>query len=227
MSTPRVLLTTELSDQNIDLLNSPCFQLDITPFIQIDFRPVSEWKNSIPEKVDAWIFTSKNAVLSIQSLLPELTTPKHCYTVGPKTAELLTPHGIQATYPDVYNAEALGKLILQEDVESVVHFRGNLSASTLTEYLSKAGISVKSIEVYSTLKKYTEAGVPNYDSMIFMSPSAIEAFSSANEIPDGIPVFCIGPTTANAATEYGFQNIIMPEQATIESLSKTLTQYYS
>lgn len=71
------------------------------------------------------------------------------------------------------------------------------------------------------------------DVLTFTSPSTfknfIELFSSEH-ITQGrrhLAIAVIGPVTAKAVKEFGFEIDIIPRESTIESLVEAITQYFS
>ncbi len=61
------------------------------------------------------------------------------------------------------------------------------------------------------------------DAIVFASPSAVEAFmrrldSAGSALTKRLLAVCIGPVTATAAREHGFERILTPKTHTVESL---------
>jgi uroporphyrinogen-III synthase len=89
--------------------------------------------------------------------------------------------------------------------------------------LTKNNINVQEIECYKT--SFTPRKIENkYRGILFYSPSGIESFLKENTAGD-TTVFCIGETTAAAAKKY-FKNVIVAELPTVESLIKSVNQYF-
>lgn len=187
----------------------------------------SLWMDKVPENTDAWIFTSKKAVKAVSPKIAELKKPDHIFAVGSKTAEKLEDLGLKVTYPDDFNAFALARMMKDLDLKNVVHFCGNLKASDLGKLLGDQ-VELTSVEVYHTiLTRHEMSDLEDFDAVVFMSPSAVESFSEQNSVSDDQKVFCIGPTTEQAAREAGMEDCVIPEYSTLEDLMESISQFYS
>lgn len=199
--------------------------IESIPFITFEYLMPAMWLKHVPKEADAWIFTSKKAVRALKPMIKDLMIPNHIFAVGAKTAEQLEELGLEVTIPDEYNAVALANKMKELELKEVVHFCGNLKAADLPKLLS-GSTNVQSIEVYRTKKTAHKINADEFDGIVFMSPSAIESFSEQNSIPENRQVFCIGPTTEQAATEAGMEKAITPEYSTLDSLMESIHQFY-
>ena len=87
----------------------------------------------------------------------------------------------------------------------------------------KRNINVQEIECYKT--SFTPKKIEHkFRGILFYSPSGIESFLKENTASD-TTVFCIGETTATEAKKY-FKNIIVAQLPTVESLLKSVNQYF-
>jgi len=223
---PKIVFTTQLSEEKRGWLENSQFLIESEPFIVIEYSMPALWRSQVPEKMDAWIFTSKKAVKAVSPLINDLGIPKYVFAVGSKTAEMLEEIGIKVTIPEEYNARALAAMMKELDLNEVVHFCGNLKAADLGKLLGD-GVNLTSIEVYETkLTEHKMDDLENFDSIVFMSPSAVRSFIKQNSVNGNMQVFCIGPTTREAAQEAGMQNSIIPEYATMDSLMESIQDFY-
>lgn len=223
---PRILFTTQLSEQKRTFLENGEFLIESEPFISIEYKLPGMWRSQLPEKADAWIFTSKKAVKAVSPIINDLEQPLHIFAVGSKTAEKLEEIGLKVSIPEEYNARSLVAMMHELDLDKVVHFCGNLKAADLGKLLGKQ-IDLISVEVYQTkLTNHKMDDFEDFDAVVFMSPSAVKSFSKQNSVSDEMQVFCIGPTTEQAAEDAGMQNCITPGYSTMDSLMESIQQYY-
>ncbi|WP_103665334.1 uroporphyrinogen-III synthase [Gracilimonas amylolytica] len=224
---PRILFTTQLSEQKRIFLENDELLIESEPFITFEYLMPALWMDKLPDKADAWIFTSKKAVKAFSPKIPELKIPDHIFAVGAKTAEKLEELGLEVSFPEEYNALALAEMMKKLDFKKVVHFCGNLKAADLGKLLGES-VEVVNIEVYHTvLTHHKMDDLNDFDAVVFMSPSAVESFSELNSVSEDQQVFCIGPTTEESAREFGMKNSITPEYFTLESLMESISQFYN
>jgi uroporphyrinogen-III synthase len=224
---PRILFTTQLSEEKRTLLEDGRLLIESEPFITFEYLMPSLWMDKVPENTDAWIFTSKKAVKAVSPKIDELNKPDHIFAVGSKTAEKLEDLGLKVTYPEDFNAFALARMMQDLDLKNVVYFCGNLKAADLGKLLGDQ-IELTSVEVYHTiLTHHKMSDLEDFDAVVFMSPSAVESFSEQNSVSDDQKVFCIGPTTEEAVKDVGILESIIPEYSTVESLMESISQFYN
>lgn len=223
---PKIVFTTQLSEEKRGRLENGRFLIESEPFITIEYSMPALWRSQVPEKTDAWIFTSKKAVKAVSPLISDLGIPKHVFAVGSKTAEMLEELELNVSVPEEYNARALAEMIQELKLDRIVHFCGNLKAADLGKLLGKE-VNLTSIEVYQTkLTRHKMNDLENFDGIVFMSPSAVDSFSKQNSVSKNMQVFCIGPTTKEAAEDAGMQNCIIPEYSTVDSLMESIHEFY-
>lgn len=224
---PRILFTTQLSEQRRTELENGKFLIESEPFITFEYLMPALWRSDVPEKVDAWIFTSKKAVKAVSPAILDFELPRHIFAVGAKTGEKLEELGLKVSIPEEYTAKALAAMMQQLELQNVVYFCGNLKAANWNRLLGDE-VNLTSIEVYNTkLTSHKMSDLDDFDGVVFMSPSAVESFSEQNTISNEMQVFCIGPTTGEAAQEAGINNTIIPEYSTIDSLMESIQLFYS
>lgn len=225
-SKPRIVFTTQLSEEKRGMLENGRFLIESEPFITFEYLMPALWISKVPENTDAWIFTSKKAVKAISPKLKDLKIPKHIFAVGAKTAEKLEELGLKVTFPKNYNVFALAEMMHDLKLKNVVHFCGNLKAADLNKLLGDS-VKLTSVEVYHTkLTSHKMNDLNDFNGIVFMSPSAVESFSQQNKIAKNMQVFCIGPTTGQAAKEAGMAHCITPEYSTMDSLMESIQSFY-
>lgn len=223
---PNILFTTQLSEQQLSGLNPDRYTIECIPFITFEYLIPALWVDQVPEDTDAWIFTSKKAVKALQPKIRDMKLPDHIFAVGAKTSEKLKALGLEVSVPEQYNAHALAEMIKTLKLKQMVHFCGNLQATDLSRLLGPE-TKLTSVEVYRTKLTAPDIDTTRLSGIVFMSPSAVESFASRNTLEDSTTVFCIGPTTEQAALEAGFGSCVCPEESTLESLIETIQNTFS
>jgi len=219
-----ILFTTEPDKEHLDLAESLRLNIDVQPFIAFEHLHYLDWSHEIPTNTDAWIFTSKNAVKAAAPFIKKFDEPQYIFAVGSKTSNMLQQIGLKPLIPDTFDAGHLAEIILEHPVKEAVHFRGNLGRKELADTLNSASVELHEIEVYITHRITRSVQAGSYDAIVFMSPSAIEAFLQKNTLPDHTPVYCIGPSTASALKKKSGLDARIPQKSTVESLLKTIAK---
>lgn len=151
--------------------------------------------------------------------------------IGSATGAQLRRYGLSADLiPEVYDAENLGKALVENCAENVLILRARDGSPELTAALDLAGISYDDIPVYTTsccadvsdeLRSMLQSGA--VDAVTFTSASTVRGFSGC--FPDGdfsgLTGICIGQQTAAEAEKYGIKRIVS-QRATIDSLVEAL-----
>jgi uroporphyrinogen III methyltransferase/synthase len=163
------------------------------------------------------VFTSLHGVeglvrqLELQGLDARFFGAARIAAVGPKTAACLERVGIRADLiPREYRARALVEAIVAEakSGERVLFPCGTLAVDEVTHGLTRAGLEVQTLHVYDTLLQppsdaALEAFGMGVDAVLLYSPSAARSLASSGVDLDGVKIFCVGPTTADAGRAAG------------------------
>ena len=160
--------------------------------------------------------------------------------IGPKTQGALRIKGINPDLmPDTYWNEGLAKELKGYPMhgKKVLIPRPKIASDDLSKRLQGLGAVVDEVEAYltrkpeygqNTLKKVFQDG--RIDLITFTSPSTVGNFVEIcrdNDIEiSGIAVACIGPVTAQRATEESLDVAIVPDEYTIDSLAEAIVKYY-
>ncbi len=153
--------------------------------------------------------------------------------IGTATAEALWSHGIQANLiPPWYTSaglrDALTPLLTMDD--KVLLVRAKNASEELTQGLACAGISYETVTAYRTLpNERAGAELAEYlkygpmDILTFTSSSTVRCFMDlfGGKMPEWIDhskVACIGPVTAQTATELGLRVDAVASVHTIEGM---------
>jgi uroporphyrinogen-III synthase len=177
----------------------------------------------------ARVFTSKNAVRSLATLLKDEALSidrKKTFTVGLKATEMLKELGVD-TSARAGHALALAQIIARNsDVDAVDFFCGNMSLDDLPEYLENKGVRVHKEIVYHTEMVQHEVETASVHGLIFLSPSAVYSFFKKNHINPETPCFCIGATTSEAIHLRCDNPRIPSNEPTLTSVIDKVIEYF-
>ncbi len=170
------------------------------------------------------LFTSQNAVEALlNNFAPTELDFENIYCVGRRTKRLIEKNIGKVGHVE-NSAKKLGDYLVENFREKeITFFCGNKRRDELPEVLAKSSIKVQEVECYKT--SFTPRKIENkFKGILFYSPSGIESYLKENGASD-TTVFCIGETTASEAKKY-FKNIIVAKLPTVESLLKSVNQYF-
>jgi uroporphyrinogen III methyltransferase / synthase len=165
--------------------------------------------------------------------------------IGPATAKAIESAGVRVdvTATDSKAEGALRAIIEHAGGEEKIRGlrllmpRARVAREVLPSELIKLGAQVDDVETYQTVK--TDAKAENVvslfaggkiDAITFTSPSTISNFAQlvgANDLSTllrGVLIACIGPTTAQTATEHKLENIVRPESYNSVALVETIVR---
>ena len=224
----RILFTRTLNTDQIDFgLKLNC-HIDHHAFIRIDLCSLNTEDLEIINsgQYPNWIFTSQNAVRSLQANQAQIQLNKmeRCFAVGEQTADQLSEIGLSALVPKRHNSEELSELLKDYSSESFLYFTGNLRQKTLIHFFEDHESPYKEIKVYDTLLIQPEIDLEDYDAICFCSPSAVHSFFKNYQPKNNQPCFAIGNTTAVALVDYS-DYVMLAEQTNVFSLIQSCHQY--
>lgn len=224
----RILFTRSLNDDQIEFgLKMNC-SIDHHAFIRIDLSTLSsqELETINSGQYPNWIFTSQNAVRSLQANKEhiQLDNMENCFAVGQKTADQLSEMGISSLIPSRHNSEALSELLEDYSKTPFLYFTGNLRQKTLIHFFEEHECPYKEIKVYDTHLIQPEITLADYDAICFCSPSAVHSFFKNYQLKNDQPCFAIGTTTAVALVDYS-DFVMMSDQTNVFSLIQTCNEY--
>ncbi len=224
----RILFTRSLNTDQIDFGQKMNCTIDHHAFIRIDLCSISADELEIINsgQYSNWIFTSQNAVRSLQENQEQIQLDKleKCFAVGQKTADQLSGMGISSQIPKRHNSESLSELLKDYASESFLYFTGNLRQKTLIHFFEEHETPYKEIKVYDTHLIQPEINLEDYDAICFCSPSAVHSFFKNYQLKNNQPCFAIGNTTAVALVDYS-DFVMLAEQTNVFSLIQSCHQY--
>ena len=239
----------------VDALESAGAEAILAPMIHIappdDFGPLDAACTHVAE-FDWIVFASANAVeafldrlLAGSRDLRALRTAKIC-VVGQATAERLAGYGLKADLvPAEFRAEAVAPAMGEERPIAglkVLLPRADIGREVIAEDLRKHGADVTEVVAYRTLAgDGARGGDPDVyrmlldrqlDVVTFASPSAVRNFvrllgdEPAADLLRTTVVACLGPVTAEAASQCQIHTAVMPTSYTIPALVKAIVEYF-
>lgn len=195
----------------------------------------------------AWVvFTSVNSVEIIKDRFDQIggsfSDLEGCRVaaIGPATADALTGLGVKVQFmPDKYVGERMGEGLEVSSGQRVLLPRAKESRPALPRVLRERGAVVDEFSIYQTVPADWDAAAVEalengVDALTFTSSSTVRNFIHSGQdhgldplrLPGKPIVACIGPITANTASEAGFQVTVVAEEYTIPGLVETLCEHY-
>ncbi|MBN2816225.1 MAG: uroporphyrinogen-III synthase [Campylobacterales bacterium] len=202
--------------------NHNIYLLSDTEHKQVKKLPVITTK-VIPTSIDfahydAIVFTSKNAVLSVDSFNKEWRH-KPAYVIAPQSAKTVKKLKGQLRYvgKNHYGNEFAEELVTQLQGKKVLYLRAKEVVSSLSDILGKGGVTCDEAIVYETICKRQSENItlPKKSIIIFSSPSTVDCFFLNKEWDNSYVAIAIGKTTAEHLPES--IPAIIAESTSIES----------
>lgn len=217
----QIWITKSLNERQKSYVQKLDLQVKETPLTKIQHL---DFPTELAE-VDAWIFTSQNAVKNIlrQAQYNKEPFSGTVYAAGKQTAKALNEKGFETKSGTSETALSLAEKITEDGIKSAIFFCGNMRRNELPAYLAKKGILVKEEVVYHTILEPKMINTQKGDALFFMSPSAVESFAMINEFDTEIDYYCIGETTAQALRKKGIQKSYIAAEASLEAMLKQYT----
>jgi uroporphyrinogen III methyltransferase / synthase len=218
---------------------------EVIEFPTIRLEPLPQTDLSALKPAPEWIvFPSPAAVEALLTALLAHGQDARAFAgsriaaVGAATVEVLRKVGIRADFsPSPFTGAELARS-LPEPVAGarVVLARGEDAPEEWPAILRERGAYVDTIALYRNVPDIgdvpallgeLEAGV--VDMLTFASSSSARNFAGVvpSEACHGVPVACIGPSTALAARELGFEVRVEAEVHTIPGLVATITAFFA
>ncbi|MBZ9630927.1 uroporphyrinogen-III synthase [Salegentibacter sp. LM13S] len=210
-----ILTTKKLSNSQKQLfLNSGLSLVEYNAIITkaTDFKfPSKKIKNAI--------FTSKNSINAVSGKIQV----ENCFCVGEKTADLASENGFHIQEIADYGKDLADIIVQNYTEETFTFFCGNKRRNEIPEILQKNQIGFTEIEVYKT-RLNPKPFPQEFDGILFFSPSAVQSFTSENQLKD-TTAFCIGKTTASEAKKHT-NHIITATKPSIENVIVQVVKYF-
>ena len=194
------------------------------------------------------VFTSANGVRPFMERLRRQNRDARALSgirlccIGPRTAEELSRHGLQAdVIPAEFQAEGLIDAMKAGVAgRCVLIARAAVAREILPEQLRAAGADVRVVTVYRTVAPSLEAEDlktrfrrQEIDVVTFASSSTVRNFcglfdsrEEMGKLMGDSAVACIGPITARTAEEEGLRVAILAKENTIPALAASIVGYF-
>ena len=226
----RLLSTMPLAQPLLDKAVELGVVLDVMSFIKISAVEDAAMEEKIVDlcylPITA-VFTSANAVKAVADIIINADPGWDIYCIGNATLAAVKKVFESAIVKGVANdAAALAKVIISQTDDEIVLFCGDKRLDTLPDALRENDIDVFEVVVYQTTETPKEVS-PDYDGILFFSPSAVNSFFSANKIGPDTVLFAIGNTTANATKPHTFNKVIVSETASKETVLDYAAKYFT
>lgn len=233
-------LSERLSDLGAEVMEAPV----------IKFRSLNADKKVKKafsgEKQDWVFFTSRNGVSEFSAILNRLgrdlrilKDAKVC-AIGSETAKALSGLGIKADHvPDRFVSESLVADFNKRGCKGkkALILRAAIARDVLPEGLARAGMVVRTIDLYDTLPLLESRGTLK---AVFLRGADLAAFTSSSTVKNftrllgkdyrrrlaGVKLASIGPVTSAALREAGLEPDAEAEVYTIKGLTEAITGYY-
>ena len=147
---------------------------------------------------DALIFTSKNAIYSLDSF-NKIWKNIPAYAIAPKTANIIEKLGgkLVFTGETSHGDEFANELILKLKDKKVLYIKALKTVSNLVEILKTNQIDIEELVTYKTSCKKSNIILEDNSIFIFTSPSSVECFFKQYTWNKTYKAIVIGKTTAN------------------------------
>jgi uroporphyrinogen-III synthase len=179
----------------------------------IDTKPVEDEElfskiKALSTGTHTVIFTSMNAVEAVAAHV-ETAPGWQIYSIGNTTRKLIEEKwGADKIVATAENAQRLGERLIDDDVNEVIFFCGNIRRDELPNKMRSEKRHVEEVVVYQTEETPTRLE-RDYDGILFFSPSAVHAFYSQNRPAKGTTLFAIGKTTEEAIRQHKSHKIVV------------------
>ena len=223
-------------------------------FPTLEIVPPSDWSKfdsivSHPDRIDFIIFTSVHAVQMFSKRIQEIGAiinynQTKVVAVGTKTSAYCHKNNINVNIiPDKFSSEGVIDALSKYNLKNKVVFipRSAIGREELPMGLKELGAIIKSVPVYNVAIPSGDNLKPNIqlleasdiDLFIFTSPSTFENFLQIANLKNPFQYFskydvaAIGPTTKEAIESKKVKVKILPDEYTINGLTKKIVEYYN
>ena len=194
-----------------------------------------------------WVaFTSANAVKAVREKFEEYGLDARAFAglkvaaIGDATAQALIDFGVR---PDLVPSGDQSSIGLLEDwpeyddvldpINRVFLPRADIATETLVEGLMNLGWEVDDVTAYRTVRAAPPAAhtreqikTGGFDAVLFTSSSTVRNLIGIAGKPHASTIVaCIGPATAETATEHGLRIDVMAPSASVEALAEALAEF--
>jgi uroporphyrinogen III methyltransferase/synthase len=248
------IVVTRDQDQSGNLINKlTALGGQVSPFPTIKINPPSDWSSCdfALEHIEAYNWIIFSSVNGVRYFLKRAEKHQIKYfrasiaSVGQKTADVLSKYGITANLiPSSFTTSGLLKVFRDIDLtnQQILIPTSNRSRNELATGLRKMGAQVEKVVCYQTGIPDIQESDPRMQSILhkkvdcftFYSPSAFLSLIDMigkeqlkRILSDKTAIAAIGPTTARAIQNKGYQVQIQPEKSLDESMVDAIVSYFN
>jgi uroporphyrinogen-III synthase len=223
----RIVCTRKLNEQDKQEALGHGFLIADQDFLSFNYLSGDHLAEVIKHAGHSFIFTSQHAVKAVLKVMDAYQVKlvnKDCFCIEGKTKQLAVQHGFNVI-GEAGNSASLASIILASNRQEVIFFSGNLKREELVNILAANHIKVHEHVVYH--KSLLPLKIQyDYHAVMFFSPSQIDAFVAANDLPNETPAFCIGTTTGDYLSHKGHKNTQVAAEKNISSVLNKIYEYY-
>lgn len=148
-------------------------------------------------KYDALIFTSKNAIYSLDSFNKTWKTIPS-FAIAPKTAQIIEKEGGNLAFTGItsHGNDFANELIPLLINKKVLYIKAQKTVSNLVEILKENRIDIDELITYKTSCNNTNKSLEKDSVFIFTSPSSVECFFKQYKWDNSYKAIAIGKTTS-------------------------------
>lgn len=146
---------------------------------------------------DALIFTSKNAIYSIDSFNKDwINIPS--YAIAPKTAQIIKEYkgSLVFTGESSHGNEFAKELIPLLKEKKVLYVRALKTVSKIVDILKENSVDINELICYKTSCKKSDKNLEKGSTFLFTSPSSVSCFFKNYSWHESYKAIVIGRTTA-------------------------------
>ena len=174
-------------------------------------------------KYDALVFTSKNAIYSIDSFNEDWKKIPS-YAIAPQTANIINEYNGKLAFTGIsaHGNEFATELIPELKNKKVLYIRALKTVSNIVGILKENNIDIDILIAYKTSCLKSTKVLENNSIFVFTAPSCVECFFNNYKWHDSYKAITIGKTTA----DYLPKNIeyIVSEKTSIDECIKLAKQ---
>jgi uroporphyrinogen III methyltransferase/synthase len=245
----RILVTRPAgqADELADMLRARGLTPVVVPTVVIDATSTAAELDAMLESLDgaSWlVLTSANGAEALAARLAascqSLPVGLRVAAVGPATADALRAAGVRVDHvPGEYLTVAIAEGLGDVRGQRIVLARADAATPDLCDALVERGAIVEEVIAYRTVEGSAPSRDPLHGALhddlagiAFTSGSTVRGLMRlASPVDRGrarcIPAFCIGPVTADAARQSGFDIATVAADHTALGLADAIADYFA
>jgi len=218
----RVLITKNITPQQLRLIMDAelLFEIETAVEFSIEFN-TNQVIQSIKDTSD-WLFTSINAVKSIQPLLSKYQNKfeQKIYCIGKGTRNHLSNLG----YYSIETYKTMNEMKEELDwdqAKNITYFCNNISENVIPKGVDKSLHKVEYVQVFKTSLLNPPITNTDFDFVFYFSPLGARSILENNPKLKTVKSLCTGPSTLRYLEQNGVKNCHAPDNANF----KTMVEY--